>query len=332
VKQLGFLLLLIATPVSAQQARIGIIDTYGLRTLTAERVLQVAGIEVGDSVTATTRTEAVARLMALPVVRDAHIAIVCCENGQSIAYIGVLEGDNQVLPYGPAPTGTARLPVNIIQAEMELSAAMQEAVQRNETEDSDSLGHSLFRYSPARAIQERFVQYAAGNVATLREVLRTSGDAGQRALAAQVIAYVPQKHTVVPDLVAALRDPDATVRNNAMRALAIMASWAQRNPDAMLRIPFDPFVAMLNSPVWTDRNKGAFVLMSLSVSRDPALFRLLRAQAFPALVDMVRWRSPGHALPAALILGRMAGMPDDEIMPAFEKDREVLIEQARLAL
>jgi hypothetical protein len=47
---------------------------------------------------------------------------------------------------------------------------------------------------------------------------------------------------------------------------------------------------------------------------------------------MVRWRSPGHALPAALILGRMAGMPDDEIMPAFEKDREVLIEQARLAL
>jgi hypothetical protein len=47
---------------------------------------------------------------------------------------------------------------------------------------------------------------------------------------------------------------------------------------------------------------------------------------------MVRWQAFGHAFPAALILGRMAGIAEDGIMQAFQTDRETLIEAARLAL
>ena len=332
MRRIGLALLLCAAPLSAQRPPVGIVDTYGARTLTPERLRETAAIQVGDTVDDRARMDAVARLRALPNVRDAYVEIVCCENGQSIAYLGVLEGGGPVLQFSAAPTGTARLPGNIVRDEAEFVRHLQDAVTQNQAEDSDSAGHSLMQYGPAREVQQRFAQYALGNVAVLRDVLHNSGDAQHRALAAQVIAYAVNKTAVVPDLVAALRDPDPEVRNNATRALAVMAAWAEKRTDVVLRIPHAPFIAMLNSPVWSDRNKAAFVLMSLTSSRDPLMMRELRTQALPALADMVRWQAFGHAFPAALILGRVAGIPEGDIMQTFQKDREVLIEAARLAL
>ena len=72
--------------------------------------------------------------------------------------------------------------------------------------------------------------------------------------------------------------------------------------------------------------------MSLTQTRDPAIMRDLRATALPALADIARWQAFGHSFPAGLILGRMAGIPEGEIMAAFQKDREALIEAARLGL
>ena len=332
MKRFGLALLLWAAPLAAQRPPIGIVDTYGARALTAERLRETAGFLVGDTISESMRQEAMARLRALPNVRVAHVDVVCCENGQSIVYIGVLEAGDAAPLFAAAPTGSARLPPNIVRDAGEFMQHLQDAVTQNQAEDSDSAGHSLMHYGPAREVQERFAQYALGNVAVLRDVLRTSNDPAHRALAAQVIAYAVNKPAVVPDLVAALRDPDATVRNNATRALAVMASWAEKNPDVVLRIPHAPFIAMLNSPVWSDRNKAAFVLVSLTHARDPIMMRELRAAALPALADMVRWQAFGHAFPAALILGRMAGIAEDGIMPAFQNDRETLIEAARLAL
>jgi hypothetical protein len=327
---LTFALLMAATPLAAQVPKIGIVDVYGARTLTADQLRRAARIAVGDSVTNRTKADAVARLRALPNVRAAEVDIVCCENGQSIAYIGVREGSDSVATsYATAPTGDARLPTNIIAADEEYMAALQQAVVSGDTGESDSLGHSLVNYVPARAAQERFIAYAAGNVPRLRDVLHTSSDAHHRALAAQVIAYAINKNDVIPDLVRALRDPAADVRNNATRALAVMAMYNQRNPQAMLRVPYQPFIELLNSTFWTDRNKASFVLMALATAENVPLLNALRARAFDSLADMVRWESTGHAMPAALILGRMGGLPDDAIMQGMQGDRTRIIEAAR---
>jgi len=88
-------------------------------------------------------------------------------------------------------------------------------------------GHSLMSDSLARSIQREFIVFAGRDEAALGAVLRSSASARDRALAAQVVAYAPDKRAVVPALVEALSDPDATVRNNAVRALALTRAWAR---------------------------------------------------------------------------------------------------------
>ena len=323
------LVLLAAAPLAAQQPAIGYIDVYGARASRADAVRAAAGISAGDSVTAMLASAVRARLLALPGVRDAQVAVVCCENERSIVYLGVVERDAPAFTFAAAPVGEIRLPVNIVQDADAFMRALLDAVTQGQAEEDDSLGHSLLRYAPAREVQQRFINYAAGNVARLRIVLHESADAQHRAIAAQVIAYAFNKAAIIPDLIEALRDPDSNVRNNALRALAVMAAYNQKHAESMLRIPYQPFLDLMGSPYWTDRNKASLVLMSLTSGRDPLLLHQVRTRIFAELAEMAQWQVPGHALPAAVILGRLAGLPEEEIMPAFQRDRAALIEAAR---
>jgi hypothetical protein len=154
-------------------------------------------------------------------------------------------------------------------------------------------------------------------------------DAQQRALAAQVLAYVTDKRGVISDLADAMRDPDEDVRNNATRALWVIADFARRTPSAHVQMPFEPFVDLLNSLIWSDRNKSSLALMEISADRDPALLGILRTKAVPSLVEMARWKSRGHALAAVLLLGRVAGVPEADLQAAVARgDHAAAIEAA----
>ena len=58
----------------------------------------------------------------------------------------------------------------------------------------------------------------------------------------------------------------------------------------------------------------------------------LRERAFESLVEMARWKGLGHAMPARAMLGRMAGLSDEEIRKAFETGArdEVIARMVRL--
>lgn len=177
-------------------------------------------------------------------------------------------------------------------------------------------------------MQEHFVTLAAQHLSQLRDVLHNSADSNQRTLAAQVIGYSAEKQAVAPDLVEAMKDPDAGVRNNAMRALWVMARFAQQHPEQHIEIPAQPFIEMLNSIEWTDRNKSSVALDELTRKRDPALLAELRKQAIPSLVEMARWKAPGHAQPTFFILGRLDGLTEKEISNAWDHNREAVISAA----
>jgi hypothetical protein len=328
----AILLLILHAPAGAQSPPpVGIIDFYGLRATTEQQARAALRIKEGDDpmtlMLGAGQEEAESRLMALPNVVQARLNFVCCEAGKSILYVGVRERGEPALQFRAAPKGAVRLPEAMVRAGEELEKAIEEAVLKGDAVEDDSQGYALFSYPKAHAIQERFVAFAAQDLPRLRAVLRDASDASQRSLAVEIIAYSARKREIVRDLVYAMDDPDSGVRNDAMRALAVLAVSARNSPGQRIKIPVRPFVRMLNSIVWTDRNKSALALYRLTARRrDPAIIASLRRDALPSLVEMARWKSPGHAQVPFTLLGRVGNFSEAEIQRAWESgDRESLI-------
>jgi hypothetical protein len=321
-------------PAGAQELRIGIVDFYGLRRVTEASARAALTFHEGDAVSLdgdSPRAFASAseeRLSRIPGVAAARVSFVCCEDGRAIVYVGVQETGAPTLQFRNAPRGDDRLPPDVLAAGREFSDAVMAAAQRGEVAEDDSQGHALFQDPRARAVQERFIEYARQHLELLRSVLRTSADASHRALAAEVLGYAPDKKRVLEDLVYGMNDPAEAVRNAAMRAL--MAFSRATAPDLPPpQVPGLPFVALLSSPVWTDRNKAAGALMEITAAREPHLLAVLRRDALDALVEMARWTASGHAIPPLMILGRIAGQPDHRILEAYRRgEREEIVTAA----
>jgi hypothetical protein len=176
-----------------------------------------------------------------------------------------------------------------------------------------------------RALQEQFLGFAAKYTDELRNVLRNGANEEQRAIAAYVIGYAPNKTRVVDDLQFALQDPDDTVRNNAMRSLAAFAVLQRKDPSAGIKISPTWLIEMLNSIIWGDRNNAAVALVTLTDTRDEKILEQLRERAMPALAEMANWKHLQHALPAYILLGRVGGLKEEELQDAWAKGERAAI-------
>lgn len=338
MKKLFFLLLLLLPSASifAQAPLFATVDLYGLRTVTEQQVRSVLQLKEGDAIPDDKAAgEIIKRLKAIPNVEDAALDFPCCDEkyGKTILYVGIREKGTPALKFRRAPVGDIHLPAEMLKLEELFYDALGKAVLKGDVADDDSQGHSLMANPEARAVQEQFVTVAANSGDLLRKVLRGSSNAHHRALAAQIIAYSSDKHKIIGDLIYAMKDPSDSVRNAAVRALAILARYAQTNPQKKLKISFAPFIDLLNSVVWTDRNKSSLALFPLTDGRDPKLLKELRMKALPSLMEMARWQSKGHAFGPLIILGRIAGIPDGELFEAIQTGkRDTIIEKSKNSL
>lgn len=304
-------------------ATIGLVEVYGARTISQSRVRKALGVEAGHQIEIDSNTIVTLRkrLTDIPGVKRSDIGLVCCwgNDGQWLLFAGVSEQSKDPFYYNPKPTGPERLPKEIMEDAQKFDSVSFEAVKQNDAGEDDSKGYALMDNAPSRHFQEKFIVYAnSGNLApVLKKVLHSSSSDDDRAVAAQVIAYSDNKKDIMADLIQAVHDPNGEVRNNSTRALGILATYANANPGLGLKVPGSTFVQMLNSLVWTDRNKALFVLMPLTQHRDPALLSHLKKEALPSLTEMARWKDPGHTYPAYIILGRIAGFPEEKIGEAF---------------
>jgi hypothetical protein len=168
----------------------------------------------------------------------------------------------------------------------------------------------LINYPPARTIALKMRQYALTHEDELQSVLMSASDPQQRAIAAEVLGYARQSPQQMVALEKAARDSNDDVRDNSVRALAVLASSNVRVAKA---IPTEAFIEMIRSGIWTDRNKASFLLEAVTRARDPKLLEELRAKSLDALVEMARWRDLGHALEARIILARIAGISEERV-------------------
>ena len=320
--------------LAAQNIQVGIIDFYGLHHVSETEARSALAVKEGDTISVADdarpalMAQSEQQLSRLRGVLSARVNLVCCDRGRGIIYVGVEEKGGATHHFRKAPRGDARLAADVVDAGKEFDRALTPAARRGDAEDR-SQGHALLQDPSARAVQERFIGFAARDLKQLRNVLRRSSDSEHRALAAQVLGYAADKQAVVDDLVYAMSDSAEGVRNNAMRALGVFVSGESSVSQKRIVIPPEPFVSLLNSVAWTDKNKASLALMKLSERRDLQLLQKLQKEAIVPLVEMARWKTEGHAWPAFLILGRIADQSDDAIQAAWTHgQREVVINAA----
>jgi hypothetical protein len=257
------------------------------------------------------------------------VAAICCdEKGNRLLFIGLPGASNKSFAYNAEPKGNERLPSDIMEIYARLDRALEAAVRRGgqAAEEDDSNGYALMKDPAARSLQLAVRQWAIKHERELMRVLEFSGAAAHRRVAADAIGYARQSREQILALVRAARDPDEEVRNNATRALGVLV---RSNAALATEISPDAFIEMLNSGTWTDRNKATSLLMELTAGRDSDLLSKIRSVALDALKEMASWRRRGHAFFARMVLGRVAGIPDDRLKKlAWNGPVEVIIEAA----
>ena len=311
----------------------GEVEYYGYAGIDLPRLRLALPIHVGDPITAEHKEEIKAQVRAavLKVVgRPAtDVETICCDaQGHILLYIGLPGTNYRPSSFYAPPTGRTRLPgeaYDLYQQDME---AMKVAVDNGSAIEDDAQGYAVMGDPNARRVEMAVRAYAVRHTPVIIRTLRGSADAGQRAAAAVLLGYAEATPEQIGELVRATDDPDDDVRDEAIRALGVLANSKLA---VGRRIPAGRFIAMLNSGVWTDRNKAAFLLSTLSSGRNPALLRDLRAKALASLVEMARWDA-GHAGAACLILAHIAGMSDRRALSlAAAGTPEPIISAARAA-
>jgi hypothetical protein len=314
------LLLLFFCSAFAQSFKIGTLDIYGNRKTAANIIFQYLKYKIGDSINHDDfkSQEIAAQLEKIPGIKHATANAVCCDTNNNIMlYIGIGETDSVILKYRNAPSKNIRLPDTIMKTYQYFGRQNEIAAESGETSEDDSQGYALMKFAPAANEQKKIILFAKNNFMLLSNVLKYSKFTDHRAAAAEIIAYSLNRKKVVDDLIYATDDGDDEVRNNATRALGILAGYFNAHPELKIYTPGGPFIKMLNSIVWTDRNKGAMLLMQLTQKRNAGLLQKIRREALPSIIEMANWTDRNHALTSFIILGRIAG---DEERQLFAKN------------
>lgn len=306
---------------------IGSIEFYGYEGLKLDQIKAALSIHAGDPFPGPVKTrEAITKDVTSAIGRPpTDISPVCCDpNGNYMIFVGLPGTSVKETKLNPVPTGSVQLPPEIVKLYDDTMEASTASVLKGNAREDVSQGYALSTTdSRLRAKQEEVRAYATKHEKLIRDVLDNSSDSKQRIVAAHLLGYANQSNTQIADLVRASHDANLGVRNNATRALGVLA---ESNPKVAARIPAGPFIEMINSGSWTDRNKAGWVLDNLTRSRDPKVLAQLRAEALASLIEMARWRSTGHASTARVLLGRIAGIDEARLAKlANASDAEEII-------
>jgi hypothetical protein len=306
-----------------QPVPIGAIDFYGYGGIDVDKIRAALPVHIGDSfptweaerAMSPKIREVVLQMTGKPATGVTNVRI----DKAYLIYIGIAGATMKKFPLNPAPTGAARLTQKMLDIYDQKMDLWPKSVAAGAPDD-ESNGYALSSFPELRAVELATRDYALQNEDLILIVLKAASDAKQRIAAADALGYAKQSQTQIDALVAAAHDPDSTVRNNATRALGVLAS---SNPKTAAQIPAEPFIEMLSSESWTDRNKAGFVLQSLTAGRDPKVMSALRAEALESLIEMAKWHESGHAYSFRIILGRIGGIDEKQLMEMAWKNDQV---------
>jgi hypothetical protein len=302
--------LLLATALSARD-HIAYIEFFGYSGIDVDAVRRALPFHEGDQ--RSKKIDAQAREAVRRVTgREAtDVNQVCCVgDGDAAIFIGLPGESTRRMAYQDAPKGEAAPPHDLVVVYRKVEAAEMAAMRRGVFAEDGSPGYRLLKDPGAAAAELALRAYALKHEDEIVRTLQGDRRADNRALAADVLGYGARTPRQIAALVRAVRDPDDDVRNNATRALGEIL---RADVSAGAEIPVAPFLDLVRSGIWTDRNKGSMVLCPLTQQRDAQMLKHVNSEAGDALTEMARWRPTGWSAWPRLILGRIAGIPEDKL-------------------
>jgi len=298
------------------------INLYGLRSVTPEAVRRASRLQSGEPLPPS-KIDMEERIAAVPGVRSARVEAVCCQGKDVTAFIGIEERTGPHVVFHDLPAGQAALPPELMAAYQQFLAVLRQRA-------GGPKGESRPPRDPAMVeIEEKFTTFATEHLADLRAALRDDPEDAERAAAAIVIGYLPDKAAVIDDLVYAAHDPDESVRSNAIRSLEAAAIVEAADPGQGIRIAPGAVIDLLHSVVLSDRLETVDLFVTLTDLRNEEALAMLRVRALRTLIEMARWESLRYALRPFLLVGRVAGVPEPEIQQRWSNgEREQVIRKA----
>lgn len=304
--------------VAAQSLKIGGIYYFAFDGIGLEKIKKIMPVKVGDSVSFSPGDMRNLKKKLVDAVHEStddepsDIAIVVSDK-ICFCYVG-LRGknlDESTISIGSVGARSQlRVPEKIQSKYLELMQAEFSASARNS--GTEKLKANLFR--------EEIEKEAIKSADELLAVSLSSSDAFHRKIANYCLGLIANNKDQLDALAKATHDSDSAVRADAIKALTAIS----RNEKLQALVPAVQMIPLLNSPTWSERNKGVELVSLYTKSRQPQFLEELRKQALASLKEMAAWDSD-HARAALLILGRTAGIPEDRLSELINKDDRVAI-------
>ena len=188
--------------------------------------------------------------------------------------------------------------------------AFTKAVEQGDALEDDSKGYAVAHDAAVSKIEMEMRAWAADKEPELIDVLEHAKDTKQRVAAAELLGYADRSRRQIQALTNAAEDENAEVRNNAVRALGVLAAAGR---GVRIEVNLKPLVDLLYSGTWTDRNKASWLIANLTDGqRDAKMLGQLRKTAMPPLVEGAKWDA-AHAGFFLTILGRIGGIPEKKL-------------------
>ncbi len=211
------------------------------------------------------------------------------------------------MPFRKRPTGSYPDPGGLLAAWEAYHTKMSELLSRGQLQPPPADCPSFQCLGDPRQPELRPLAAAFAAVPDhgdeLATILRDDARATVRANAAYLLAYLTDGNRVVADLVPALHDSSALVRNNALR---VLAEIALHHPE--IDVPIEPVIEALGFPSSSDRNKAAATLSRLLARPDGAkLHRRIARDAGSILLAMLQLAQPNNHDYAYKVLKAISG-------------------------
>ena len=311
--------------------KIGVVNYFGYSGIDLAKIRSQVPLRPGDTITHATFSKAPTNAVVerLTGHQTTDLNITCCDDKrQLLIYIGLAGASSHPSSPNSPPDEAVRLEPAALDLYDQGTAALEHAVSSGDTGEDDSKGYMVSNDPALHKINLAMRAYATNRETEFIHVLERAAEPRQRQVAAELLGYVPRSSRQIDALAKASNDSDDNTRNNAVRALSVLSSARDAEP---LHINPTPFIRLLFSGKWTDRNKASLFLSHLTDQRDSALLAALRKRALPPLIEGASWsEDPGHSIPFLVILGRIGGIKDDKLMQLIgAHDIQVIIHSAQ---